>query len=224
MPRLPAYMNGLRHGLLSLCCALLVAGLSPLAHAEATGTRPNFVEYLANRELLAELRKGGHVLYLRHGYTDNSRPDRFPNVDLQDCNTQRPLNDAGRKLMREVGKSLRKAELPIGEILVSPMCRTRESAELAIGDRFQTEEGLMYSANMTSDEKKPRLETLRKLLTAPLPAGKNRLLIAHAPNLADLIGFFVKPEGTIVVFAQRGPEGYEYVASIPPSQWQELLR
>lgn len=196
----------------------------PAAHAEQRLPKPVFVEFLATADTLAEVRKGGHVLYLRHGYTDNSRPDRFPSVDLADCNTQRQLSDPGRQLMREVGKALRKAALPIGEILASPMCRTRESAELAIGDNFRTEEGLMYSANMTSEDKQPRLETLRKLLTAPLPPGKNRLLIAHAPNLADLIGYFVKPEGTLVVFAQRGPNGYEYVASIPPAQWPALLR
>ena len=49
------------------------------------------------------------------------------------------------------------------------------------------------------------------------------LLLAHAPNLADLIGFFVKPEGTVVVFSQNGPDGYAYVASIPPTLWDELL-
>ena len=163
------------------------------------------------------------MLYLRHGYTDNSRADQFPNVDLADCNTQRLLNDQGRNLMRDVGKSLRKAKIPLGEILVSPMCRTLESARLAIGDQFATSEALMYSANMTREQKQPRLEALKKLLAAPLPAGSNRLLLAHAPNLADLIGFFVKPEGTVVVFSQNGPDGYAYVASIPPTLWDELL-
>lgn len=193
------------------------------ATAQTIPPRPAFNEVAATRDTLAELRKGGYVLYLRHGYTDNSRPDRFPNVDLNDCTTQRLLSDQGRTLMRDVGKALRKAQLPLGEILVSPMCRTRESAEHAFGNKFKTVDGLMYSANMTSEEKQPRLVELKKLLTAPLPAGSNRLLLAHAPNLADLIGFFVKPEGTLVVFAQRGPNGYEYVASIHPSMWPELL-
>lgn len=193
----------------------------PASHAE---TPPPFVERLATRDDLANLRQGGYVLYLRHGYTDNSRPDRFPHVDLNDCKTQRLLSDAGRKLMRQVGEAIRQAQLPIGEIIVSPMCRTRESATLAFGKNFQVDAGLMYSANMTSDEKRPRLQALRALLTKPLPAGQNRVLVAHAPNLADLIGFFVKPEGTAVIFAQRGETGYDYVASIHPDMWTELLR
>lgn len=215
-------MNRLRLPTL-LLTALLVGWQVPLAAQPGTPAKPAFTEVMANRDLLAKLQKGGYVLYLRHGDTDNSRPDQFPHVDLADCNTQRLLNDQGRALMRDVGKSLRKAKIPLGEIIVSPMCRTRESATLAIGDKFETAEALMYSANMTRAEKQPRLEALKKLLAAPVPAGSNRLLLAHAPNLADLIGFFVKPEGTLVVFAQRGPEGYEYVASIPPALWSDLL-
>jgi phosphohistidine phosphatase SixA len=183
-----------------------------------------FVERMADRALIDELRKGGYVLYIRHGITDNSRADRYPSVDLNDCSTQRVLSDQGRSLMREVGKQIRAAKIPVGEMLVSPMCRTRESAEL-MGIRldFSVIEPLMYSANMTSAEKQPRLEALKALLVKPVPRGSNRVLLAHAPNLADLIGFFVKPEGTVVVFSQQGARGYEYVASIHPASWRDLL-
>lgn len=82
----------------------------------------------------------------------------------------------------------------------------------------------MYTANMTSEEKRPRIEALKRLLTKPVPPGTNRLLVAHAPNMDDLIGFFVKPEGTLLVFAQGGPQGYEYLASIHPDDWPQLIK
>lgn len=126
--------------------------------------------------------------------------------------------------MKQVGAAIRTAKIPLGEILVSPMCRTKESAQLAFGEKFDISEALMYSANMTDEEKRPRLEALRKILRTPVAKGQNRLLLAHAPNLADLIGFFVKPEGTIVVFRQEGPEGYQYVASIHPEDWRQLTK
>lgn len=212
---------------LRLTCALVLSFIQPPLLAEppaAPSLPPVFVEKPATRATIAELRKGGYVLYLRHGYTDNSRPDRVPSVDLNDCSTQRMLSDEGRALMRDVGKSIRAARIPVGELLVSPMCRTQESARLALGEKFSLSEPLMYSANMTSEEKKPRLEALKQILNTPVPAGTNRLLVAHAPNLADLIGFFVKPEGTVVVFAQNGNAGFEYIASIHPKMWAELLR
>jgi len=42
---------------------------------------------------------------LRHGATDNSRPDRVPAVDLKDCATQRPLTAEGRQIAAKVGSS-----------------------------------------------------------------------------------------------------------------------
>ena len=48
-----------------------------------------FPVVLASEALLPQLRKGGWVLYMRHGNTDNSTPDQ-PDLNLRDCNTQRP--------------------------------------------------------------------------------------------------------------------------------------
>jgi phosphohistidine phosphatase SixA len=209
---------------LLVACILPFASLAGAATPPATAVPPvpTFVEKPITGELLNEIRKGGFILYMRHGITDNSRPDRVPSVDINDCNTQRPLSDAGRDLMKRVGQSLRDAKIPLGKILVSPMCRTKESAQLAIGDKFEIVESLMYSANMTREEKKPRIEALKKLLLVPVAKGGNTLMLAHAPNLDDLIGFFVKPEGTVVVFSQSGPNGYMYEASIHPDDWARL--
>jgi phosphohistidine phosphatase SixA len=190
--------------------------------AWAAGEQISFVEKPVTPTLLKQLRQGGFVLYMRHGITDNSQADRFPGVDLNDCKTQRLLSDEGRQLMKRVGQSLRQANIPVGSVLVSPMCRTKESAQLALGNKFEVVEALMYSANMTTEEKKPRIEALKKLLVVPPAKATNTVLVAHAPNLADLIGFFVKPEGTVVVFRQGGANGYEYEASIHPDDWAKL--
>lgn len=185
---------------------------------------PSFKETLATKATLEQVRQGGFVLYMRHGNTDNSRPDRAPAVDLKDCSTQRPLNDEGRRVTAQVGEAIRAARLPLGEIFVSPMCRAKESATAAFGPDFQVEDNLMYTANLTSEQKKPILATTRRLLSDPVPAGINRVIVAHAPNMADLLGFFVKPEGTVLVIRPMGNGQFEYVASIHPAMWPELLR
>ena len=197
----------------------------PFVHAQSAP--PVFQEIMATPALLADLRKGGFVLYLRHGTTDNSRADRAPSVDLNDCNTQRVLNNEGRKLIASVGRAMAKAKIPVGEIFHSPMCRARESAELAFPAqraRLQPELNLAYTANLTAEEKKPVLAATRKLVSAPVAPGSNRVLVAHAPNMADLMGYFVKPEGTLVVLRPLGNEKFEYIASIPPTLWASLLK
>lgn len=174
--------------------------------------------------MLSALREGGYVLYLRHGPTDNSRVDRAPNVDLADCSTQRPLTDAGRQMMTEVGRQLRTARIPVADIHVSPLCRTRESAEAAFPGRKATiDTQLIYLAFMTTGEKAPIVANTRRLLSTPVPAGGNRVVLAHGPNLMDLIGYF-PTEGTLVVFRPKGGNAFDYLGSIPPAHWANLIR
>ena len=195
----------------------------PPAVAVATGVK--FREVLATRDTLQLLRSGGYALYLRHGLTDNTRPDRTPTVDLADCATQRPLADAGRQQMARVGDAVRKADIVIEEIRVSPMCRARESAAAAFPKASPVvDTKLMYVANFTSAEKEPIIANTRMLLSKPVAPGANRLLLAHAPNLMDSMGYFPK-EGTLVVFRPLGEtQGFEYVASILPTAWDNLLK
>lgn len=203
----------------------IVLSTSPILAADAPSPAgPAFVEKPMTPRLMEDIRKGGYVLYMRHGETDNSRPDRIPSVDLNDCNTQRPLSDAGRELMKKIGMAMREAKIPLSRVMASPMCRARESAQLAVGDKFEVHEPLMYSANMTSEEKKPRIAALKKLMLEPVPKGGNTLIVAHAPNMADLIGFFIKPEGNLLVFRQDGTGSFEYLASIHPNDWAKYAR
>ena len=172
------------------------------AWAQSPAAAPVFVEKRATNTLLKALRQGGFVLYMRHGNTDNSRPDAAPKVDLNDCATQRSLSEEGRQVSARVGKYLREAKIPVGEVIHSPMCRARDSAHLAfpdLGDKVRPDIGLTYSSNLTAEEKKPVLAKTRELVLAPVATGTNRVLFAHAPNRADLMGYFVDPEATMVV-------------------------
>ncbi|MCG2585062.1 histidine phosphatase family protein [Massilia sp. TS11] len=196
---------------------LLAAWLLP-ARAEPLQER------LAGPELLQQLRAGGLVLYLRHGLTDNSRADRTPRVDLNDCGTQRVLNAAGRQMAAEIGAALRSARVPVGEIIAGPLCRTRDTANLAFpGAAVRVEPLLMYTANLTAAEKQPILRATRALLTQPVAPGTNRVLVAHGPNMMDLTGYF-PTEGTLVVFQPDGGAALRYLGSVPPTLWPQLLR
>ena len=48
-----------------------------------------------NQNLIIELKKGGKLIFIRHAYAPGiGDPDNF---DIDNCNTQRNLNDVGRK-------------------------------------------------------------------------------------------------------------------------------
>lgn len=207
-----------------LLLALLALAL-PAQELFAANTGPiDFKEVLATADTVKKIRNGGHVLYLRHGPTDNSKPDFYPINDFSDCSRQRPLTESGRKLMAEVGSHIRKAGIPVSEIRSSPLCRARESARAAFpGNDVSVDEKLMYVAQMTAKEKAPVIANTRHLLSMPVTGKWNRVLVAHAPNLVELIDYFPK-EGTLVIFVPRGNDAFDYVASIPPDHWKNLSR
>lgn len=210
-----------------LRCLSIVSGvyllLSPIGLIAANEPAQSFSEVIATKRLLEQLRSGGYVLYMRHGRTDNSKPDRVPAVDLQDCATQRPLTEEGRKMAADVGAAIRRARIPVGDIRISPLCRVRETTQAAFPERkFIVDDQLMYVANLTDAQKLPIVANTRYWLSQPVKAGTNRLLIGHAPNLMELIGYFPK-EGTVVVFRPgEGVAAFTYVASIPPGLWSTL--
>lgn len=175
-------------------------------------------------ELLEQLRQGGYVLYLRHGKTDSSIPDQVP-VQLDDCSSQRPLTEEGYQQMVRVGENIRALDVPVGDVLVSPFCRTRASADAAFGkNNWQLENLLMYTAAMTRAEKDPVVARTRELVSLPISTpGTNRVLIAHGPNMAELMSYF-PPEGTLVIIKPLGDQDFEYQASIRPENWADLLK
>ena len=210
----------LHHRLGLPLCLLLLLITQPSTAKESTPDA--FIEIPATPVLLAEVRQGGFVLYMRHGATDSAYPDQVP-IDLNDCSTQRPLTDAGRAEIVRVGEAIRQAAFPIAEVYASPLCRAYESAHLAYGDEVKIIKELMYTAHLTSAEKLPVIAMTRKLLSDPVAAGSNRVIVAHAPNLADLMAYFPRIEGTLIIFRPTGAGGFEYLASIQPAQWNDLL-
>lgn len=175
------------------------------------------------RSQLPALRRGGLVVYLRHGLTDNSRTDRASGPDLADCGTQRPLSADGRRMAERVGAAMRRARWPVSEVLTSPMCRARDSAEAAFGTTYTVDPLLAYTANLSTAQKQPILAATRRWLSTPVQDGQLRVVVAHGPNLADLTGYF-PTEGTAVVFRPLGDGRFEYLGSVRPDQWDTLLR
>lgn len=189
---------------------------------ELAAARPApFEERQMDAVLFDRLQQGGFVLFLRHGLTDASQPDRVP-VDLQHCASQRPLSEAGHQQMMQIGGHLRQTGWPVGEIYVSPFCRTQDSARAIFGQTgWVIDPLLMYTAGMSRAEKAPVIARTAELMQQPVPAGENRFIVAHGPNLAETLHYF-PPEGTLVILEPQA-DAWVYHASIRPEQWPPVL-
>jgi len=181
----------------------------------------SFTPVTATVEHISQLQQGGLVLFIRHGATDTSKPDQVP-IDLEDCNTQRPLSDEGREVLMMIAAAMSSLAIPVSEVLSSPLCRAVETSRILFADEFEVNTLLMYVAALTDDEKAPILRETDRLLSLPVTPGQNRVLVAHGPNMAELMNYF-PPEGSVVIFRPLGELKYEYIASITPQDWRGLL-
>ena len=180
----------------------------------------NAVEPLANQQLVAELRKGGYVLYIRHTSTDFSKNDANM-TSFEDCASQRNLTDNGRDEARAIAAHLKRLAIPIGKVYASPFCRTVETAMLAFGRAEKTQEA--RGGPLKTDDPK-RYDALRNLMSARPAPGQNNVISSHGNPYFAVFGPPYLAEGEIAVLRPGGKAQAETVARIRLSDWEALQR
>ena len=155
-------------------------------------------EALAGPDLLAALRNGGFVIYFRHARTDFSQDDTDLS-DLSNCATQRNLSAEGRTQARLIGDAIATLAIPIGDILSSELCRTRETAELAFGEATPAPDLTSFGTAGSEVEEEERVAALRRLLATPPAPGTNTVLVGHLFNIQAAAGISLA-EGQAAIF------------------------
>lgn len=186
--------------------ALLLA-LAPLASAQPAGGTPDPKTALQGEALLKALKGGGYTLYFRHSARD--RTQSLP-PERAEC-----LVESGKAQARAIGEAMKALQVPIGESIASPMCRTMETAQLIAGRA--TEESAIR------DEKAGGLEgyftRIKQVMLAPPPAGTNRLVTGHVSAWTTLFGAPVLQEGEAAVLRANGQD-LVLVARIRAEDWK----
>jgi len=168
-------------------------------------------------ELLAELRKGGYILYFRHAATDFSQNDeRMKNYE--DCGSQRNLIDKGRADARAAGAAIRQLGIPVERVLASPFCRTVETAQLLFGRAEKMQEVRGGPAAPAASE---RYAALRKILATPARAGANVAVVSHGNPFYSVAGPPYLAEGEAAVIRPLGAD-FQVVARIRVDRWDAL--
>lgn len=186
----------------------------PAAGRSALPARP-----MSSAVLLAELRKGGYVIYFRHTSTDFSRDDARSKSD-EDCANQRPLTDKGREEARQIGAAFRELTIPVGKVLASPRCRTMETAVLAFGRADKAPEARGGPAAPDSPD---RYAPLRRILSTPAGTGANLVISSHGNPFYATAGAPYLAEGEAAVVRPLGQD-FEIVARVRHNEWRALAQ
>jgi phosphohistidine phosphatase SixA len=172
---------------------------------------------LEGKVLLAALRGGGYILYFRHTSTDFGQNDEKM-TGYEDCATQRNLTEAGRDEARAIGAALKRLGIPIGDVLASPFCRTRETATLIFGRATPS----TVVRGGPADRDGERYAELKKLLATPVAAGTNLGIASHGNPFLSVTSLGYLAEGEAAVIFPRGRDGFVVVARIRKDGWNEL--
>src|SRR2546422_2149436 len=122
-----------------------------------------------SREAWAALVNGSHVALVRHGNAPPGYGGDPPGFKIDDCATQRNMDERGRAQARAVGEAFRQHGVIVDKVLSSPWCRCLETARLmALGPVEDT------WAVAASDRSADRLVVLQWLPREPGLRGSAR--------------------------------------------------
>jgi broad specificity phosphatase PhoE len=151
------------------------------------------------------LRAPGSVVVLRHSYAPGSFDP--PDARLDDCSTQRNLDEAGRAQARRIGEAFRQHAITVGRVLSSPRCRCLDTARLAFGKVEPW--NVLRGALRDADLRRRLLIPVRQAI-ADHRDGPPLVLVTHGSVVSDLTGLDIRMGAFAVL--HRGADGGHAVA------------
>ena len=163
----------------------------------------------SNQSLINELKKGGKLIFIRHAYAPGGGdPDNF---DINDCNTQRNLNNSGRKQAKNIGNFFKDNNIKIKNIFSSEWCRCKETALIAF-NKFENKKFLnSFFSPKFAKNKDLQIKNIKKFIK-DWDGGKNLIFVTHYVVISELLNYS-SSSGEIVI----SDKNYNIIGSLPIS-------
>ena len=189
--------------------------------SEGEYNNASFSNKLTNKKLLKKLQKGGMVIYLRHTTTEIDYADQAdPDMDLDDCSTQRMLNDQGKAEAAAIGAGFEANDIVIGKVITSEYCRAKDTATLAFGSYDKVDDNLNFLP--FEDYTDEQLDTYHDRVAPMLSKGNkngNKVIVGHDDPFEGSTNIYPDPQGTAYVLKPNGGDSFEIIARLEPNDW-----
>lgn len=170
-----------------------------------------------SREAWDALAAGGHVALIRHGNAPGPSLGQGgdpPGFKLEDCRTQRNLDESGRAQARALGEAFRHRGVPVGRILSSPWCRCMDTADLMAVGRVERSSALVPSSDRVPNSA-AALDALKEMVASWRGPG-TLVLVTHGLTVRAMTGFVPNQAETVVLKPTPGSgSGAHVVGRIP---------
>ena len=150
----------------------------------------------------SELVQPNTIVLFRHGTAPGIGDP--PGFKLDDCPTQRNLDDKGRGEARKLGEQFRSRGIKVGAVLTSQWCRARDTAQFAFGD-VAKDAPAFNSSFLASDQiSAAQTAQARAVLTSWHGSGA-LVVVSHQINITALTG--VSPSTAEGVVVRKAADG-----------------
>ena len=184
----------------------------------------DFKDKLSEPELLSALKAGGHIIYFRHAQTEKDYADQAdPDMNLDNCETQRKLSEAGLEQAEEIGASFKAKELPVGKVITSEYCRAWQTADIAFGTYEKNAKlNFLPFEDYTDEQVEEMKANITPFLTEVPEARTNTVLVGHDDIFEAATGIYPDPQSMAYVLIPDGKGGFTLQANMLPEEWGEL--
>ena len=138
----------------------------------------------SNENLVDSLKKGGKIVFIRHALAPGGGdPDNFK---LNDCSTQRNLNQDGIEQSKKIGFFFKENKIPIDKVLASEWCRCKDTAKYAFKN-FKTFDALnsFYDEKFAANEAK-QIKDLKNYIKN-WDSDENLVLVTHFVVISSIL-------------------------------------
>jgi len=153
-----------------------------------------------SQEAWAALVKGGHVALIRHGNAPPGYGGDPPGFTIDDCQTQRNLDERGRAQARALGEAFRNHGVRVDRILSSPWCRCLDTAHLMAVGPVEKSWALVPDREPTAPV---RLLELQEMVSAWRGPG-TLVLVTHGFTVQALLGLLPNQGEMVVLKPEPG--------------------
>jgi len=148
-----------------------------------------------NQNIISELKKGGKIIFIRHAYAPGGGDPN--NFDINDCDTQRNLNDDGRLQSKKIGDFFKKNEISIEKVYSSEWCRCKETASIAFRS-FETKNFLnSFFSERFMENRENQVENFNKFINNWSGKG-NLIFVTHYVVISEILNY-APSSGEIIV-------------------------
>ena len=135
-------------------------------------------------KILKSLKEGKKLIFIRHAIAPgNGDPNNF---DINDCSTQRNLDEKGIEESEKIGLFFKNNKIKIDKVLSSQWCRCKDTAKYAFNN-FETFNALnsFYDEKFAANEAK-QIKDLKNYIKN-WNSDKNLVLVTHFVVISSIL-------------------------------------